>query len=110
MSDYVTARSADLYSLKRHRMAHSVLSFRCCDYKCHQADFLVGLVCVRYLERFGSRAADSGAFGWVSLAPCFNLHTLRYSEEIFSQLVVIHTTQLVANPKVLSLHCAIENR
>ena len=43
-----------------------------------------------------SRAADSVALGCVTLAPRFNFSTLRYSEEIFVQLVV--------NPTLLSLH------
>ena len=36
--------------------------------------------------------ADSRALGCVSVAPRFNFQILRYSEEIFLQLVLIHTT------------------
>ena len=42
-----------------------------------------------------------------ALAPRFNFQTLRYSEEVFLKLVVIHTIQLVVNMTLLSLHCAI---
>ena len=40
------------------------------------------------------RAADSVALGCVALAPHFDFQTLRFSEEIFLKLVVIHNTWL----------------
>ena len=55
-----------------------------------------------------SWAAHSGAPGCISLALRFSFQTLRYSEEICSQMVAIHTTQLAANPALLRLHCAIK--
>ena len=38
--------------------------------------------------------ADSVALGCVALAPHFTYQTLRFSEEIFLKLVVVHTTWL----------------
>ena len=46
------------------------------------------------MEYIYSRAADSGALGYVSVAPRFNFQPLRYFEEIFLKLVVIDTTWL----------------
>ena len=46
----------------------------------------------------------------VSLAVRFNFQTIRYSECVFLKLVVMHTTQLVVNPTLLSLHCAMKRR
>ena len=55
-----------------------------------------------------NQAADSGVLGCLA-GSLFQFSTLSYSEEIFLQLVVIHTTQLVVNLTLLSLHCAIKH-
>ena len=54
--------------------------------------------------------SDSGALVCISPAPRFNFQTSIYSEEIFLQLVVIHTTKLVVNSTLMSLHCVIKRR